>query len=105
LLTDAAWQRQAVAYLEAFEAAGNQLGTIAPVPDAVKEIDEWFKLIEQATHQMVAEYEKGVTELDVQHFRTAATREARIGEWITEALGQLEQFDVDLEVDTGEMDV
>ncbi len=100
LLTDADWKRQALAHLDAFDAAGDELGTITPVPDAVKEIDEWFKLIEQSTHKMVADYEKGVTELDVQHFRTAATREAKIAEWITEALAQLDQFDAGLEFDT-----
>ncbi len=105
LLTDADWKRQALAHLDAFDAAGNELGTIAPVPDAVKEIDEWFKLIEQATHKMVTDYGKGVTELDVQNFRTAATREAQIAEWITEALGQLEQFDTSLEFDTRAMDL
>lgn len=105
LLADADWQRQALAYLEEFEAAGNRLGTIAPVPPAVEEIDEWFKLVEHSTHLMVSDYGKGVTDLDVQHFRTAAAREARIGEWIGEALGQLQHFDVQLEFDTRQTDV
>src|SRR5918912_856700 len=55
LFADATWQRQALTDLREFEATGNQLGTIAPVPAAVKDIDEWFKLIDQATHQMVSD--------------------------------------------------
>jgi hypothetical protein len=105
LFADAGWHRQALTYLREFEATGTELGTIAPVPAAVKDIDDWFKLIDQATHRMISDYADAVAEGDGQSFRTAATREEQIGQWIEEALAQLKNFGETPEIDTRQTDL
>ena len=105
LFVDVTWRHEALTSLQEFEAAGNQLGTIAPVPPAVKDIDDWFKLVDQATHKMVSDYADAIAEGDGQSFRTAATQEEEIGQWLKEALGQFKNFEGGPEIDAQQTDL
>lgn len=92
LLLDSEWKGDTAVVLAGLREAGNQLGTIAPVPDQVRPVDTLLKKIAAETDPLIDDYVAGIDNMDVQRMNSATSRTQQITRWINEATAELSTF-------------
>ena len=92
LFFDDDWKVRMTTALVALRLAGESLGTLSPVPEQAKPVDDLLKKIAVETEPMADEYLRGLDGMNVALITSAGERMGRIAGWITELGPEMEKL-------------
>lgn len=90
LLFDTAWKAKAATALFTMQTAGENLGSIEPVPPEMTKLDRILDKINSETSAMVDEMARGIDDIDVDLISSATQRMRTINQYIQDATLEIE---------------